>query len=173
MIAVVTPTIGNLKSKVTVPETDPNLKAIYDAAMNAYVVGNQAIQSYYVQCSIAKQMQEQAKWASSLGVAIVLSTCGVEVKDQPFKMVEININDIDNRSPLRATSIGKGDGLPNLSSRSWDTLFPEGTLFGMSKSPMAVANSILYNNLVFSNSLGLSLFCLFFLSFLLSFVFVF
>ena len=41
-----------------------------------------------------------------------------------------------------------------LSSKGWDSIFPPDALKGMSRSPMAVANSLLYNKIVYGNELG-------------------
>jgi hypothetical protein len=99
-------------------------------------------------------MAEQAKWATSVGVSLVLETCGVEVKEKLFEMVEVDASIGRDSSPLRVTTIGKGDGLPMMSSNAWDKMFPPEALRGRSRSPMTIANSILYNNMVYGNSLG-------------------
>ena len=41
-----------------------------------------------------------------------------------------------------------------MSSNAWEKMFPPEALKGRSRSPMTVANSMLYNNMVYGNSLG-------------------
>ncbi|CAG8759398.1 3918_t:CDS:2, partial [Racocetra persica] len=98
------------------------------------------------------QMAEQAKWATSIGISLVLETCGIEVKDKLFEMKDIIIP--DQVYKLRTTLIGKGDGVPMMNSKAWNAMFPSDSLKGISKSPMAIANSIVYNNVVYGNELG-------------------
>ncbi|KAF0531191.1 hypothetical protein F8M41_011891 [Gigaspora margarita] len=97
-------------------------------------------------------MAEQAKWAAMIGISLVLETCGIEVRDKPFEMVEIDIPDQVHK--LKTTLIGKGDGVPMMNSKAWNTMFPSDSLKGISKSPMSVANSIVYNDIVYGNELG-------------------
>ncbi|CAG8718023.1 11550_t:CDS:2, partial [Racocetra persica] len=115
-------------------------------------IGSQGIQYYHPQSSIALQMAEQAKWATSIGISLVLETCGIEVKDKAFEMIDIVIP--DQVYKLRTTSIGKGDGVPMMTSKAWNVMFPSDSLKSISRSPIAVANSILYNYIIFGNELG-------------------
>ncbi|RIB23201.1 hypothetical protein C2G38_2291835 [Gigaspora rosea] len=85
-------------------------------------------------------------------ISLVLETCGIEVKDKLFEMKDIIIP--DQVYKLRTTSVGKGDGVPMMNSKAWNVMFPSGDLKGISKSPMAVANTIVYNNIVYGNELG-------------------
>ncbi|CAG8660132.1 42114_t:CDS:2 [Gigaspora margarita] len=138
---------------VTKPQEDDHIKkAICDAAVNASITLGQVIQCYNLQSSISLQLAEQAKWAATIGLSLVLETCGIEVRNKPFEMIDIDIP--DQVYKLRTTSVGKGDGVPMMNSKAWNTMFPSDSLKGISKSPMAVANSIIYNNIVYSNELG-------------------
>ncbi|CAG8780236.1 1589_t:CDS:2, partial [Gigaspora rosea] len=138
---------------VTKPQEEDHIKkAICDAAINASITMGQVMQCYNLQSSISLQMAEQAKWAATIGISLVLETCGIEVRDKPFEMVDIDIP--DQVYKLRATLIGKGDGVPMMNSKAWNTMFPSDSLKGISKSPMSVANSIVYNNIVYGNELG-------------------
>ncbi|CAG8760548.1 40590_t:CDS:2 [Gigaspora margarita] len=138
---------------ITKPQEDDHIKkAIYDAAVNASITLGQVMQCYNPQSSISLQMAEQAKWAAMIGISLVLETCGIEVRDKPFEMVEIDIPDQVHK--LKTTLIGKGDGVPMMNSKAWNTMFPSDSLKGISKSPMSVANSIVYNNIVYGNELG-------------------
>ncbi|CAG8523817.1 7318_t:CDS:1, partial [Scutellospora calospora] len=149
-------TLGSVDMKshvITKPQEEDHIrKAIYDAAVNASITGTQAIQYYNLQSSISLQMAEQAKWALTIGISLVLETCGIEVRDKPFEMIDIVIP--DQVYKLKTTLIGKGDGMPLMNSKAWNVMFPPDSLKGMSRSPMAVANSIIYNNIVYANELG-------------------
>ncbi|CAG8845195.1 30797_t:CDS:1, partial [Racocetra persica] len=90
--------------------------------------------------------------ATSIGISLVLETCSIEVKDKLFEMKDIIIP--DQVYKLRTTLIGKGDSVPMMTSKAWNVMFPSDSLKGISKSPMAIANSIVYNNVVYSNELG-------------------
>ncbi|KAF0431157.1 hypothetical protein F8M41_005437 [Gigaspora margarita] len=144
--------LENLESKViNKPQEEDYIKrTIYDTALNTSI--NHFIQYYHPQSSIALQMAEQAKWATSIGISLVLETCGIEVKDKLFEMKDIIIP--DQVYKLRTTSVGKGDGVPMMNSKAWNFMFPSGDLKGISKSPMAVVNTIVYNNIVYGNELG-------------------
>ncbi|CAG8460644.1 18953_t:CDS:2 [Dentiscutata erythropus] len=136
---------------ITKPQEEDHVKkAIYDAAVNASIT--QVIQGYQPQSSISLQMAEHAKWAMSVGISLVLETCGIEIRDKPFEMIDVIIP--DQVYKLKTTLIGKGDGVPMMNSKAWNVMFPPDSLKGISRSPMAVANSIVYNNIVYGNELG-------------------
>ncbi|RIB30159.1 hypothetical protein C2G38_2153324, partial [Gigaspora rosea] len=112
---------------VTKPQEEEHIKkAIYDAAINASITIGQVIQCYNLQSSISLQMAEQTKWAATIGISLVLETCGIEVRDKPFEMVDIDIP--DQVYKLRTTLIGKGDGVPMMNSKAWNTMFPSDSL---------------------------------------------
>ncbi|CAG8759368.1 4230_t:CDS:1, partial [Dentiscutata heterogama] len=102
-------------------------KTMCDAAINASIT--QVIQNYHPQSSIAIQMAEHVKWAMLIGILIVLETCGIEVRDKPFEMVDIIIPDKVNK--LKTTLIGKGDGVPTITSKAWNVMFPPDSLKGI------------------------------------------
>ncbi|CAG8495880.1 18833_t:CDS:2, partial [Racocetra persica] len=116
--------LEDIESQVIIKpqEEDHIRKAIYDAAVNASIT--QGIQYYHPQSSIALQMAEQAKWATSIGISLVLETCG------------------------------KGDGVPMMTSKAWNAMFPPDSLKSISKSPMVIASSIVGNNILYGNELG-------------------
>ncbi|CAG8636357.1 3665_t:CDS:1, partial [Dentiscutata erythropus] len=144
--------LEDIESQIIIkPREDDHIrKAIYDAAINASIT--QIIHNYYPQSSIALQMAEHAKWGMSIAISLVLETCGIEVREKPFEMINIVIP--DQVYKLKTTLIGKGDGVPMMNSKAWNVMFPPDSLKGISKSPMAVANSIVYNNIVYGNELG-------------------
>jgi hypothetical protein len=81
---------------------------------------------------------------------LVLESNGVEVKDKPFEMIEIDIEPTSSK-PLRINSFEKGDGLNLMNSDSWNSLFPPETLLGISRTPIAVCNSIVINYIIYGD----------------------
>jgi hypothetical protein len=139
------------KAKV-IKKTDSEInKKIIEAAKESAQRAYEHIDSYKIKSSISHQIAEQAKFATTIGISLIMETCGVEFEEKDFEMVEIDVP--PNNSQLRVTSIGKGSGFPLMESKSWDHII-NNSLHGMSRSPMAVANSIIYNNIVYGNELG-------------------
>lgn len=144
----------DIKNKVVNKFQKDDIKNyIFNIAIKSANDQLKSIQSYKLQSSISIQMAEQAKWAIPIGISLVMETCGIKVKDNNlFEMVDIDIP--KKTYKLRTNEIGKGDGMPMMYSKAWNIMLPLNSLKSMSRSPMAVANSIIYNYIVYSNELG-------------------
>lgn len=136
---------------------DEKIRETCDTAVRALTAGLGAIDAYDIRSSMGIHLAELAKWATVLGVSLVLETCGIPCHEEGlFSVVPVDadIRSVNQATKPRVMSISKGDGVPAMHSRVWNHMFPSSSLVGFSRSPMAVATSIFYGCVIFGNELG-------------------